>query len=344
MHFYISQFIGDGTWKNPFRALGLEGGGGLIDLRPKENQRAGLCILAMPNRHDQTGMEYLGDDLLARLSVKHQRRLWNKLQVGLDTSVLKDIFREMLHPLAGIADNKRWRPIRMTRERHWEAYINGVLLFSEPALGGGATDTFTRANESPVGAPWVHANGGSAAINLVSNAITHGTAQDEFMYYSGAASTGNQYSQWQYVTTITNNDWGPAIRCAGTTNANFSGYWFTLGGDPGFNKFVNGSFTANWQNVTVTVATGTSYKIDGNGSTIRGYKGGVEQTGSPGTDTSLTTGQPGVFIFDTGGSIDDFDGGDIGGPAAPAPNIGETTISVSEGITPNLINMPKGFN
>jgi hypothetical protein len=179
-----------------------------------------------------------------------------------------------------------------------------------------ASDTFTRANETPVASPWVQLAGSTGTINLSGNAIQLGTAGDNFYYYSGPAWSAAQYSKAVMVTAPANDDFGPAVRIGSN---GFSGYYaagFEAG--PVFVKFVAGT-GSGIGSLTLNLVNGDTFGSEIVGSTLRCKLNGAEPTGSPVTDTELTTAGngAGMEIFGSGGAIDNWEGGDFGAAGFP---------------------------
>lgn len=182
-------------------------------------------------------------------------------------------------------------------------------------------DSFTRANETPFSAPqWVKAPGSSASnFNLSSGAVSKTASGDCAYYLMGAATTAGQWAQATRASKPVENDWGPAVHIGEvghTLNLNLyfaQCYEPTAGGvDRNINKIVNGSYTRIQGTTIGTVgADGDVMYLEAFGTTLNfKINGSLSVTTS---DTSLSSGQPGLFIYNTGGAIDDFSGGDIGG-------------------------------
>jgi hypothetical protein len=134
---------------------------------------------------------------------------------------------------------------------------------------------------------------------------------DTFYYYSGAAASADQYSQLKVTTLGGSKEWGPAVRIK--TGATLEGYFLdTFPGSEGIYKYVAGA-SSLVQPVTYTCVVNDIVRIEVQGSTLRFKVNGVEVTGSPGTDGSITAagGGPGVFLITSAVVVDDFDGGDL---------------------------------
>jgi hypothetical protein len=183
-----------------------------------------------------------------------------------------------------------------------------------------ATDNFNRANESPIAAPWsAHSNG--SIFELASNGIDKPSGQqgDAYIAYVGSCATADQYSEIKQVAGVTGNDWGPAVRVGGAGNAGVAEGYF-VDANPGpwtVGKHVNGFFSTIGTLTQAQPVNGDVLRIEVVGTTLTMFKNGVN-IGST-TDGSITGAGDGagVFIYDTGGSLDDWAGGDIGGTPTP---------------------------
>jgi len=219
-----------------------------------------------------------------------------------DDVTLQDIFESMLvSPPAGW-----WNAIRPANGR-MEAWLGGQRIVDFPVVAGGSiSDDFNRANETPIATPFTVQPSSTGTINLATNAITKNGAGDCFYYYNNAAGwNADQSSQFLYATTITTSDWGPAVRIGSN---GFSGYCYnSFTGGAVLVKFVTGNFTAI-ESAAAGAVAGQTVKTDVAGSTLTYSRNGTPDANSPGTDTSLTTAGngAGVFIYETGGSLDDF--------------------------------------
>lgn len=188
-----------------------------------------------------------------------------------------------------------------------------------------ASDNFNRADEFPVAAPWTANDSTTTSIDLVSNGLTKSVQSDYYIYYAGSASSADQFSEATETSNVTNHDWGVAVRVGGAGhNSTPEGYAFDpFNGGPDLLKHVAGAYT-HIASVAVPggYAINHSIRIEAQGTTLRVYYpfsgASAIQTA---TDSSLTGvgGGAGIFIFDTGGSIDNWSGGDLGGAVASRP-------------------------
>jgi hypothetical protein len=160
-----------------------------------------------------------------------------------------------------------------------------------------ATDDFNRA-DAALSAPWTKQNAAGMTLGVVSNQLTPiaGSGLDTYYFYSGAATGGDQFSEFKLAQKSANNDWGPACRCS-TGPGSGNGYFYecfssgrTLG------KHVSGGFTALVTAGVDNSSVGDILHIEVTGTNIVSKRNGV--TDLTFSDPSLTTGQPGVFWMD----------------------------------------------
>ncbi len=174
------------------------------------------------------------------------------------------------------------------------------------------TDDFNRADASPIGGNWT-TGPGFTGLRVVSNecAKIDSFAGEAAAYYNAASFADNQYSQYTPTVLGTNTDQGPIVRCAtsGTTkNCYVANTYIT---DEQIFKFVGGTYTKLLSVTTSDVVNTDVIRVEAEGSTIRWVKNGTSQ-GSV-TDSSLTSGAAGIFIYRPDCRADNWEAGDIGG-------------------------------
>jgi len=311
MPFYLSEYVGSGTRANPFRVVGADQpGSSSIDLRPDPSLVGGgglnAALLHTQVAFADARARFLADDKLEGLTNPQRNFLQNRLGVDLSSpTLLRDIVAVLLSnpPVNG------WKALKPGRLR-WEIWLGG-LLWEAPRAAGGATDDFNRADETPVAAPWTQQSGSGTTFNLASNALVLVSAANAIYYYAGAASTADQYSECTNVGAG-GKFAGPSVRVG---SDGFSGYNL----EAAFNqlsKFVSGSLTLIGSGLSPTILTGHVMRVEASGSSIHALYDGSEMTVSPVTDTSLTTAGNGVGVLmgETGAPMDNWSGGDLGGP------------------------------
>lgn len=310
MSFYLSRYIGTGTRADPFRPAVWETGlaRGSLDLRPDSTTVDGRALVRMAADASGALWDKVAETQDEVLSSLLRRRIYQFLNVP--ERALATRFDAIMADLLMDPPPGAWKRLRPCRGVH-EIWLQGVLFWADgtPGLprGGTITDSFTRANETPIASPWIELSGSTGDVNLASNAITKSGTGDFFLYHNNSSGGWNadQSAKLLYVTATGSHDWGPSVRIGSN---GFSGYWFGQNGNPRrLHKFVAGTWTGLEDGATACPGTGHTFKIDIAGSTIRYYTDDTEDANSPGTDTSLDTAGlgAGVFWYDTGGSLDD---------------------------------------
>lgn len=165
-----------------------------------------------------------------------------------------------------------------------------------------ASDSFTRANETPVTTPWATVTplGG---MNLTSNALV-GTASvaRASLYNSGTWGNDQRVDAVIGALSATNNY--PEVWVRGSTGGN--GYKVYTDGTTGGTAIarVDAGAETTIQAVAVAFANGDTLGIGIVGTTITLYKNGVAQTPTA-TDATYASGLPGAGAYGVG-TIDDW--------------------------------------
>lgn len=327
MPYYLAPYRGAGTREDPFRPRGSDQPGWMaIDLRPDPSRLDGgglnACILYLPGHDPSPFLTKLADHREDKAGPRTLERLRNRLDLPDLNEARFDILvaRLLLRPRPNA-----WKRLHAQQNGLYEIWLDDLLI-DLPVPTGMATDNFNRANETPLASPWTNSDG--ANYNLSSNAVTGaGGDGDRLWYRSGAASSADQYAQATQVAGPTSDDWGPAVRVG--SNGTKSGYIHNVYvNEERLFKFVNGAFTIILSH-NVDAANGDVVRVEAEGSTIRAKINGSQVTGSPVTDTSLTTAGNGVGLYSwgSGGTLDDWEGGDL---VTSTPKAGTDTGSGTE--------------
>lgn len=188
------------------------------------------------------------------------------------------------------------------------------------------SDDFNRAN-GPLGANWtVRAVGTDAGIDIVSNQAKASAGSGEALaWFSGAGWTGgaDQYSEAVIIALESGKDMAIACRASGLSVAVANVYLFdinpngaavALGGtiQCSFYKQVLGAFTQIGSDFGIVINANDLLRLEVQGTSLRAYKNG-SQVSTTQTDSSIASGNPGLYIGSGTGSIwDDFAAGDFG--------------------------------
>lgn len=319
---YLAPIVGTGKRADPFRPRGVDGtrGWGMLDLRD-DCTRPGWCYVWSEDRLTlERGTVRIGCDPLEAMT--RAAVIDTRSRLGVCTQgrrLLRDLLAKLLFwRWCKWGNVVRWNPVLA---ENWtglrEIWIAGKLWAwtqSRPKCcpDYDPSDTFVRANETPLAGNWARLTGSTNNINLASNVIRSSAAGDKFYYYSGAANHADQWSEFRTNSRVTNDDWGPAVRVGSN---GFSAYFCVrYTGTPSGNlflKYVAGMFTQIATATVVNPAAGDVDRITVSGSSISATYNGTAFSNSPQTDTSLTTAGNGVgvFIYDIGGGLNNWQGG-----------------------------------
>lgn len=309
---YLTPWRGSGTRADPFRADGADiPGSGSIDLRPDPTSVDGFALVYRPNDLASLAQNKIGDDIKATFGTAVRNRVANRLGVDLAGVSRFDVLAAKLLRQPPVNGWNALLPNR--REMRYEIWLAGLLVWEEPWITGGATDDFNRANETPLAAPWSIQAGSGSTLNLSGNGVVLAAevGSGTSYFYTGAAVTADQFSACKPIANGFAQG-GPFVRCAVT---GYSGY----GLDPAFNqllKYISGSPTLLGSSLTPDIQANDLLRVEAEGTTIRAFLNGVQMTGSPSTDSSLTTAGSGVGIYlgEASQKLDDWEGNDLTPP------------------------------
>jgi hypothetical protein len=187
-----------------------------------------------------------------------------------------------------------------------------------------ATDDFNRTDEDPLSGSgnWADLNFNNSRVALVSNKIQGTHAAHAIARWVGTGTfTDDQYSSLVVATIggFTQSEVGVIARASGDTNANRDCYSYRVKDanppETRLVKVVNGTETELNSSTSVSWSNGDRIEIECEGTTIRGLKNGTSQYST--TDSSLTTGKPGVHgynagtLYSAGVDGDSWEGGNI---------------------------------
>lgn len=304
----LSEFIGKGTRKNPYRT---KVPGATIDLRPDCSKREGYALV---NTNESVKKWKLGDGFQDTFGYRIRNAIQSRM--GVDISAVKrfDVLAAKL-----LMEPNGWNPLQANQfAGRYEIWLGG-LVWEFPLIRGGAYDDFNRP-DGAIGDPWVKYDSNTGLAGVVSNACKNVGAGDDTWYaYTGAATISDQYSQFKTIATVT-GDIGPMVRLQGTpgSNATVSAYLLAMAISD-FAKIVGGAFSTFGSYSNATLNPGDILGIRVEGSTLTAYEPGSGDIAAV-TDSSVPSGgQPGIFFFDNTTSLDDWQGGDLGTTAVSFP-------------------------
>ena len=180
-----------------------------------------------------------------------------------------------------------------------------VLVVS--ASGSYFTDNF---NRSLLGSNWTQQPGDSGTVIInTSIRLAASSTSDAYAYWSANTFTNDQYSQGTLVNVNGSDDTGVTVRASDTTLTLYRFTWYPVNSTWNLNKFSSGSSISLASTGTGPGQTGDVIRITAVGSTITGYVNGTQKLQA--TDSSISSGYPGVFLGDTNTYLDDWEGGNL---------------------------------
>ena len=187
------------------------------------------------------------------------------------------------------------------------------VLVPQEASAATVSDNFNRAN-GPLGANWTTVTG-TAAPAIVSNTLRAGTASRVNSAYWSASTFGNDQFAQASLPNSSASQYGPGIAVRLSSS---QGYFLWYGNSPNTVSLWRMDSATSWtqlkQSAALTVTPSSDvWKIQAVGSTISGYQNGnlVVQA----TDTKITSGSPGVWLYYASNQIGNWSGGDVTTPA-----------------------------
>jgi hypothetical protein len=307
MNLALSTYVGNGSYRNPFRTK-IEGAA--IDLRPDCAKREGYALV---NTEERVRRRKLGEGFKDTFGFRVRNKVHDLL--GVDVSRVKrfDVLAAKL-----LMEPNGWGALRPALDRY-EIWLGG-LVWEFPLISGGASDNFNRA-DGVLTAPWTKLGGNDFTVASNAMKATGASDADSMWVYAGSASGADQYIECTTVATMV-GDGGPIVR--GQNVGGLCGYTIAMAISE-INKFLTGAFTTV---STISYSTdtnpGDSFGLRAVGSTLTAYKVGVGNYGgtNPVTETSIPgtggtgSGLPGFYWFDRTTSVDNW----IGDNYPPTPS------------------------
>ena len=210
-------------------------------------------------------------------------------------------------------------------------------------VGTSYTESFTGA-AAPLTGTWSQQRtSGTINKNGAGRGVGSVNAKDIFAFWSANTFSNDQYSQARIAGGLSSGTQFVQIvvRATLTGDGRYNNYLFYTDGLAGANhtevaKNINGN-QITFKSFPVTFAAGDIIKISAVGTTITCYKNGVA-IGSI-TDSSLPGGAPGVGVYGSTVTVDDWEGGTLvaAAPAAVATvTVNPSAASIVTGTTQQL--------
>lgn len=293
-------------------------GWGSTDLRPR-GSRAGYSLVWLPGGSADARLEPIALDPEEALTAGIRTRVGNRLSLTLDHPRADRLIEELL-----FTGDKPWAFARPRRDGVKEAWIYGRRWARRrgmpPPVGQlvDPSDDFNRADETPIASPWFVPTGVSFPPRLVGNqfgANSGASDVNSIAGYTGAAATGDHFSQYTVKVLGTASDQAVCVRVQSDAET-FYGFDI-VDADEQLLKFVSSSYTKIASLTMSNAVVDDVIRLEISGSSLTAKLNGGTVTGSPQTDTSITGGQPGINMLWAAQRGDDWSGGDLVAPSAP---------------------------
>lgn len=315
MPLYLAPYIGNGTRAAPFRPRGSDQlGWSAIDLRHNAAVVTGYALLWLPVADPDPALRQLAGGKLETLTAQTRNALDTALNIRM--TAVSDPYKLIQELLLKDWSDRICKPVQWSWKGEREVWLAGERWVRQ--MGGPTnpttidpSDDFNRADENPIVGNWTLSIGSNHNFQLISNELGGvGTAGDAYLFWAADAPPNDQWSEIRAGTALgTGSDWGPACRVATDDKEGYFASCFATGEE--LAKHVAASYSSIAVVTTSNIVAGDVVRVEAEGSTIRFKVNGVEVTGSPGTDTSLSSGRWGVFMFAVDPRLDDWRGGDF---------------------------------
>lgn len=201
--------------------------------------------------------------------------------------------------------------------------LQALLRKKANAAGGGATatDTFNRADADPISVnmsdgsgTWDSGPGAANDVQISANEATGSTGATNIGRVSSPTFSSNQESSVTIGDNGISSGMGAVVRIQSTSDA--SGYMLFADSTTSLTIYRiddTGTigFTALGASYTVsTLGVGDVLKITANGTTLAGFLNG-SSIGTTRTDSTYSSGQPGIYTSSANPGIDDFTASDL---------------------------------
>jgi hypothetical protein len=351
--------VGSGTRFDPWKPLGWEPGAKSHRIVPGGaggDRTQAIWILSTPNNIGDQRAEKVCDTLEDNASSAMRTVLEKHLGVTLDApvkgyedrggrlqekagsaNVIDLLATALLDPPGGA-----WNPLMPTTRGQYELILDG-LRWRVPTIRGGATDDFNRADESTLsgGGNWGSGYGDWNNMALAGNAVRAAAADSDSAarWLANEFSGGGQYSQAVFGTlTDSFIFWSVCARMHPSSTTDESCYQVTSVYDASVLAYriyeYNSSFGATELDTVTGNATSATFRIEANGTSLKGVRNGTDITNLAVTDATLdeaTYTRVGIADYQGTGTLvtaDNWEGGALGGAPAirryslPATGVG----------------------
>lgn len=343
MRYGLVPYIGAGTAKDPARPEGTDVNGrlpggegfnvvgepwGVISLQPSGGGAQGQAVVAWPRL--PSGSLDLGDDLDGRLPSIVRVALGNRLGISLEDRTVRQLITDLLLLHGDDADPRKWNRLKGRLGRLSDGRLakladielGNQLVYRQllAAEGPGAAFADGFAGDGDVPGADLNFTEVSGDFDRVGGRLRLGTASTGTRRYARAehdVASVDMLARLVVPTLATpstgTNRAGPCCRFAAAATTCYQaellkGTTDVTTANQQLGRTVAGTFTIiGSATLIVTPALPHTIECKANGSTIKGFRDGVEI--HSGTDTNITTGTRGGIIMQGsvgGAEVDDF--------------------------------------
>ena len=242
--------------------------------------------------------------------------------------------------------------VTATSEGKSAASLITVVAAAPATVGAAPTESFTGSLAALSGSWTQQRTAGTVNRNGAGVGVGSVNAKDLHAFWNAATFNSDQYSQFRIAGGLTSYTQYAIVlvRASGVGDAADNNYAFATDGSSGLghtdlSKNIKGVQTI-FRNFATTFAAGDVMKIDIVGTLITCYKNGVAL--GTYTDASLSSGSPGIGMYGSTVTIDDWEGNSLGAVIPPAPvatvTVSPPTATVSTGTTQQLTATNKDAN
>lgn len=327
MHYYFDRYAGDGSNDAPYEPSGAADvdGWGAIDMRPDSTKPEGPVPAAYPERlPDRPGRTYLGDNP-DEPSEANRRNIESQTGVPVGDNRLRRIIPELLISHGDDKNPRRWNRLRPGR-RLTEVWLGGKEPFwtQRVVAGGGIfTESFNQPDSTVLGPDltWTETIGNLTTVSsqvqvAAVNTVSEARAETDL-------ATSDNYAQLELVAMTVSAYVRIAEAMCRHSSTDRTAYMMqrAVAADGteqhGLRKIISGSITVISGPTVEALSPPTLLRSEAEGSTARGFLGGVQKHSV--TDTSITTGTRAgmrLFVANVGAVtdviVDKFEYGDLG--------------------------------
>jgi len=182
-----------------------------------------------------------------------------------------------------------------------------------------ATDNFNRAS---LGANWTQVTGSLHNVEIFSSteARSDGTSNEAAAYWNADTFADDQYSEvvLSYGDGgVDSPDCGPLVRCHASSEQYYLATCDVWDNIIKIYRNNGGTYTQLGANISATIAINDTIRLEMVGTTLEVFVNDVSQATR--TDSTFTSGSPGMWFWRQRGRLDTWEGGNVGAASTIIP-------------------------